>query len=264
MTTSAPVASGAGPRGSSADDHLTVPRTLADEHALLLAQVASRVGRVMAAREWPAAELRALASYLRAEVLRQAEDEEWLLFPARHTAQDFAQLARDHDRLRAGTEILEQAAAGAGSRSRAQVAAVSRDLLGHLKRHLAAEEQALVTADAPGQVPATTEPGSRQHGWYPLTEGSVIDLDAIPPGEVTDAVVDRIMRLRRGERLELRSSRDPEAVWQRIDQISPGRYGFAYQQDGPARWRVQVTRRPAAPQPAGAARASGLALRVGS
>jgi uncharacterized protein (DUF2249 family) len=264
MTTIEKAAIGVGLRGSSADDDLAVPRTLADEHALLLAQVASRAWRVLAAPQWPAAELRGLASYLRTEVLRQADDEEWLLFPARHAALDFARLARDHDRLRAGTEILEQAAAGTGLRSRAQVAAITRDLVGQLERHLAAELRALVTADAPDRVPATTEPGSRQHGWYPLTEGSVIDLDAIPRGEVTDAVADRIMRLRHGERVELRSGRDPEAVWQRIDQISPGRYGFAYLEDGPARWRVEVTCRPAAGRGAGVAKASGPALGVGS
>jgi uncharacterized protein (DUF2249 family) len=117
-----------------------------------------------------------------------------------------------------------------------------------LRDHLAAEEQALAAADVPDQVPATTEPGSRQHGWYPLTEGPVIDLDAIPAGEKTDAAVARLVRLHDGEQVELRSARDTEteAVWRRADQISPGGYGFAYLQDGPAQWRVQVTRRPAA------------------
>ena len=114
-----------------------------------------------------------------AEVLRQAGDEEWLLFPAGHPARGFARLERDHDRLRAGTEVLEQAAAGTGVHSRAQAAAVAR-----------------------------------------------------------------IMRLHSGEQVELRSARDPEAVWRRVDQIRPGGYGFAYLQDGPAQWRVQVMCRP--------------------
>nr|MDQ2876736.1 hemerythrin domain-containing protein [Actinomycetota bacterium] len=194
---------------------------------------------------WPARELAALAGYLRAEVLRQAGDEEWLLFPAR-PAPDFARLERDHERLRAGTEVLEQAAAGGGMHSRAQVAAVTRDILAQLRDHLAAEEQVLAAAE-PDQVPATTEPGSRQHGWYPLTEAPVIDLDSIPAGEKTDAAVARLVRLHGGEQVELRSARDTviEAVWRRADQISPGDWGFAYLQDGPARWRVQVTRRPA-------------------
>jgi uncharacterized protein (DUF2249 family) len=216
---------------------------------MLLAQVAVRARDVLTAAEdrWPARELAALAGYLRAEVLRQAGDEEWLLFPA-PAAPAFARLERDHERLRAGTEVLEQAAAGAGRHSSAQVVAVTRGILMQLRDHLAAEEQALAAADVPDQVPATTEPGSRQHGWYPLTEGPVIDLDAIPAGEKTDAAVARLVRLHDGEQVELRSARDTEteAVWRRADQISPGGYGFAYLQDGPAQWRVQVTRRPAA------------------
>ncbi|MGH3399526.1 MAG: hemerythrin domain-containing protein [Streptosporangiaceae bacterium] len=233
--------------GSAAGPRPGIPVTLADEHAVLLAQVAVRADDVVAAiadGRWPARELQGLAGYLRAEVLRQAGDEEWLLFPASHPAPGFARLERDHDRLRAGTEVLEQAAGGTGLHSRAQVAAVARDVLAQLELHLAREEQVLAAADAPDQVPATTEPGSRQHGWYPLTEGPVIDLEALPPGEKTDAAAARIMRLHAGEQVELRSASDPAPVWRRVDQLSPGGYGFAYLQDGPAQWRIQVTRRP--------------------
>lgn len=59
------------------------PLTLADEHALLLEQVAIRAEDVLAVAAqnlWPARELRRLLGYLRVEVLRQAEDEEMLLF----------------------------------------------------------------------------------------------------------------------------------------------------------------------------------------
>ena len=84
----------------------------------------------------------------------------------------------------------------------------------------------------------------RPRAWYPLTEGPVIDLDVLPSGQVTDAAVDRLLRLRRGEQVELRSGRDPWPVWQRMDDLVPGRYGFAYLKEGPDQWRVQVTRRP--------------------
>jgi hypothetical protein len=60
------------------------PQTLADEHMLLLGQVAVRAGELLAAAargRWPAAELAALTGYIRAEVLRQVADEEMLLFP---------------------------------------------------------------------------------------------------------------------------------------------------------------------------------------
>ena len=93
-------------------------------------------------------------------------------------------------------------------------------------------------------MPATTSPGTHQHRWYPLTEGPVVDLDALPPDEMTDAAVDRLQRLRAGERVEFRSSRDTAEIWQRMDQLESGAYGFYYLHDGPGEWRVQVTRRP--------------------
>lgn len=225
------------------------PQTLAEEHALLLAQVTLRARDVLTATaggRWPAWELQALAGYLRAEVLHHAEDEEWLLFPARHAPAAFARLGRDHVRLRAHVEALERAADGTGTHSRAEVAALTRDLLTQFERHLAAEQAALTSARAPDQVPPTTWPGSHQRRWYPLTEGPVIDLDALPAGEMCDAAVDRLRRLRGGEQVEFRSSRDTGEIWQRMNQLDSGSYGFYYLQDGPGEWRVQVTRRPPA------------------
>ncbi len=61
------------------------PLTLAEEHVLLLWQVTESAEKLLTAAErgrWPGAELAALAGYAEAEVLRQASDEEALLFPA--------------------------------------------------------------------------------------------------------------------------------------------------------------------------------------
>jgi uncharacterized protein (DUF2249 family) len=221
--------------------------TLADEHALLLQQVAARAGHLLTAiaeDRWPARELQALVGYLRAEVLRQAADQEWQ-FPARQAAEGFTALARDHARLREGTEVLAQAAAeGTGSRDR--LAAATRDLVAQLERHLAAEERLLAATGRPATAPGITAATGRRHEWYPLTNGPVIDLDALPAGQVTDATADRLLRLRAGEQVELRSGRDPWLVWRRMDGLLPGGYGFVYLQEGPPRWRVQVTRRAAA------------------
>ena len=55
------------------------PLTLAEEHMLLLWQVTARAEELLIATahgRWPAAELTALAGYAKAEVLRQAADEE--------------------------------------------------------------------------------------------------------------------------------------------------------------------------------------------
>lgn len=221
------------------------PLTLAEEHALLLEQVSARAEDVLTAIDggrWPAPELRALAGYLRAEVLRQAADQEWL-FPAHQPGDDFARLIREHVRLRAATEVLEQAASREGNSSLAQVADAIRDLLAQLEHHLATEEQVLAAAGQPGTVPGVSV--GRRHEWYPLTEGPVADLDRLPSGQAADAAVDRLLRLHRGEQVELRSSRDPWPVWQKMNDLYPGRYGFVYLQEGPGWWRVQVTRRAA-------------------
>ncbi len=119
------------------------PLTLAEEHALLLEQVTVRAEHVLAALDggrWPAPELRALAGYLRAEVLRQAADQEWR-FPAHQPGEDFARLVREHVRLRAATEVLEQAASSASASSPAQLTDVIRDLLAQLGHHLATKSR---------------------------------------------------------------------------------------------------------------------------
>jgi uncharacterized protein (DUF2249 family) len=221
--------------------------TLAGEHALLLEQVAVRARDLLAAiagGRWPARELQALVGYLRAEVLRQAADQE-RLFPVGQEAEGLARLTRDHVRLRAGTGVLERAAS-AGTGSRAELAAVTRSLLTQLEHHFAAEERLLTAAGRAGAAPGVTAATGRRHEWYPLTEGPVIDLDVLPSGQVADAAVDRLLRLRRGEHAEMRSGRDPWPVWRRMDGLCPGQYHFVYLQDGPRWWRVQVTRRPAA------------------
>ena len=121
------------------------PVTLAEQHVLLLAQVAARAEELLAAIAdggWPGVELAALADYAQAEVLRQASDEETLLFPAA-SAREAAGLARDHARLRSAAELLARAAAGEQPMSPGQVAIAARDFVALLERHLLAEESLL-------------------------------------------------------------------------------------------------------------------------
>ena len=154
---------------------------LADEHGQLLRQVAIRTDALLAAAAsggWPAEELHALLGYLSTEVLRQAADEEAFLFPAR-AGSGTSRLARDYARLRSGIEALQRAADGG---SLAVLASVTRDLLFQLEHHLAAEEAILAGPDGTGRTPATAALSGHPHEWYPLTEGPVIDLDALPRG----------------------------------------------------------------------------------
>ena len=221
------------------------PPGLADEHGQLLRQVTVRAEDLMAAAaggRWPAPELAALVGYLRSEILRQVTDEEILLFPAYGGTRERGQLAYDHARLRAGVEVLELAA-GNGGRSPAMLASAVTDLLRQLEAHLAAEETILAAPGRRDSAPATTALGARPHEWYPLTEGTIIDLDALPPDQAVAAAVQRLLRLGPGEHVELRSASDPLLVWRRTDEVAPRRCRFTYLENGPGRWRVQVTRR---------------------
>lgn len=219
--------------------------TLAEEHVLLLWQVTAGAEKLLTAAErgrWPGAELTALAGYAQAEVLRQATDEEALLFSSA-PAQTAAGLARDHVRLRAAAELLARAAAGEQAMSVAQVAAAVRGFVAQLERHMRIEEN-LLAPDRPSQaVPGTVQLGGRPHDWYPLTEGPVIDLDALPPDEAVAAAIDRLMRMRRGEQVELEAGVDLNPVWREVSEFNPGGYQFTVLQDGPPRWRMRVTRR---------------------
>jgi hypothetical protein len=92
----------------SAGPAVRSPLTLAEEHLLLLWQVTARAEELMAAIAdggWPGVELAALAGYAQAEVLRQASDEEALLFSAA-PAREVAGLPRDHARLRSAADLL--------------------------------------------------------------------------------------------------------------------------------------------------------------
>jgi uncharacterized protein (DUF2249 family) len=224
------------------------PLTLAEEHVLLLWQVTARAEELLTAAadgRWPGAELAALASYAQAEVLRQASDEEALLFPAA-PAREVAGLARDHARLRSAAERLARAAAGEQTMSAGQVAVAARDFAAQLERHLRVEENLLASGRTAQGVPGTVTLGGHPHEWYPLTEGPVVDLDALPQGQMVAAAVDRLLRMGRGEQVELVSGTDLNPVWREISELSPGGYRFTVVQDGPLRWRMQVTRRQAA------------------
>jgi len=230
-----------GPAGLAVRSSLT----LAEEHMLVLWQVTTSAEKLLSAAEhgrWPGAELMALAGYARAEVLRQASDEEALLFPA-VPAQIAAGLARDHVRLREAAELLTRAAAGEQPMTPAQLAAVVRGFVTQLQRHLRNEEGLLASGHGPQGVPATVTLGGHPHEWYLLTEGPVVDLDELPSEETVDAAVDRLLRMRRGEQVELQSATRLDQVRLELSDLTPDGYQFSVVEDGPDRWRMQVTRR---------------------
>lgn len=237
MNAESPAVRGGVPTRQSGD-------SLTGEHAQLLAQVSARARDLLAVTaqsRWPERELQALAAYLRAEVIRQIRDEERLLLPTYGTAPVLAWLTRDHARLRAAVDAMVSTAGGKRRCSVTRLATMTRDLITQLSDHFATEERLLAGLGAPAA--ATAALGAHPHRWYALTEGPVVDLDALPPAKATEAVTDRLRRLRRDEEIELRSGHDLSALCWWLSASGRGDYGFTYLREGPDQWHVRVTRR---------------------
>jgi len=226
-------------------------QTLVDEHRVLWHEVEVRRGEVLQALgdgKWPVSQISRLVDYLRFELLDQAVNEERLLFPltdGRLTDPRVAQLLEDHVDLRDATNALAGLAVlPEEAREPALVVTVLDNLAEVLDRHLAAEETILSRTGEWG-VSATRRP-FRSHEWYALTEGAVLDADALPREAATDLVLERLSRMRSGEQVEIRSSarlRDLEGAFRRRGMTAD--YGWSVDEDRPGRCRVRITRRPA-------------------
>jgi uncharacterized protein (DUF2249 family) len=228
------------------DDHWMGHHPLADEHAVLLQEVRRReraVRAALGAGGWPDREIEALVAYLRYEVLDQAANEERLLFPL--TSEGIAgkgmhALVEDHVQLRDLTDGLVAAGTAERRDPRALVGLLD-DVEALLDRHMRAE-QTLLSPTTTAGVESYRRP-FRCHLWFPLTEGSELDLDVLPPEFAHRAALERFSRLRPGERLRVRSGRELESLWNVLACGRPGEFGWAYLQEGPDQWRVEVTRR---------------------
>jgi uncharacterized protein (DUF2249 family) len=220
--------------------------TLRDEHDLLLREITARAEGVLSEADggrWPREQLYVLLDYLHLELLRHIVDEEWLLFRmSHHGPEDLAPLRQDHLDLRGTIEELADMAGRGADGSTTELSRTTRNLLVRLDEHIRAEHDLLIAHD---EAPSTASLGSRPHAWYDLTEGPIVDLADLPGPLGVDAVMSRLLRLRPGEQVELRSNTDPAPIWRRLAMGDPGGYGFSYLARGPAQWRVQITRRPA-------------------
>ena len=222
-------------------------RTLVGEHARLLRDVGRRAAPVLALAEvgvWPAGELRTLVGYLRTTVLRQASDEEVLLYPNSSSA-PFAELSADHVRLHALTEQLDRA--DATPCPVLELCALVDQLLTVLGRHLI-DEQAVLAA-LPGthaDVPSAAGLVAGTQAWLPANDEPVrILLDALPEEKAVQLCIERLLRLRPGQTAEIRSSEDGglRRVCEWMHNFDSSRYGIAHIHAGPTQSGIQVTRR---------------------
>jgi uncharacterized protein (DUF2249 family) len=233
---------------SSRDKHWVGEHPLADEHAVLLHEVHDRGRMIRAAlseRRWPDHEVAGLVDYLRYEVLDQAVTTERLLFPliGKGLADSgIHQLVNDHVHLRELADQLANVATANGVRSGAGDLVQLLDALDEfLDRHMRTEET-LLAATTPAGVESLRQP-FRCHLWFPLTEGPEVDLDVLPREFAHRAALERFSRLRPGEKLHLRSNCELDGLWNVLSGGRPGEYGWAYLEEGPKRWRAEVTRR---------------------
>ena|SRR5688572_25691203 len=233
---------------AAADEHWRGHHPLADEHAVLLAEVHLReraVRTALGTGRWPDREIDGLVDYLRYEVLDQATNEEFLLFP--HVSKGVADgrvqaLVADHAHLREVTELLAATRTGDGSGDEtATLVELLDDLEESLDRHTRAEQAVLSPAITDG-VEALRHP-FRCHLWFPVTEGMELDLDALPCEFAHRAALERFSRMRPGQRLLVRSSSEVESLWNLLACSRPGEFGWAYLDEGPEQWRAEVTRR---------------------
>lgn len=206
MTTSTAIA----PRAPSTSSPLAPPALLADEHRALLRDVQRRTDAAVALLDehvWPGAELDTLVRYLHAAVLRQASDEEVLLYP-RGSAAPLAELSEDHVRLHELTGRLEQAEVQSCSlpELRARLAL----LLTVLERHLRSEQAMLASLpDIFSAPPSTASAAAATSSWLPFTgEPVCIDLGADPSDDAVQTCLERLLRLRPGERADVRSGEE--------------------------------------------------------
>ena len=235
-------------RSSVAMAHDVDNHVLADEHAVLLHEVRLRgrlVRAALGAGRWPQAEVDALVTYLRFEVLDQAVAEERLLFPSTERGladPRVSRLVAEHTALR---DLTHRLAASSGPGSDQGDLRLLVDLLDDLDEllvtHMRAEEAVLSTATTDG-VESRRRP-FRCHTWFPVTEGPEIDLDALPRAYATSAVLERFSRMRPGERVLLRASWDLDGLAGLVARAWPGEFGWACVEAGPGRWLAEVTRR---------------------
>lgn len=193
-------------------------RTLTAEHRRLrrdLFRRADPVRALIAAHVWPDAELASLIRFVRTEVLRQASDEEVLLYP-NGAAGPFSELSAEHGHLLGLTDRLERA--DPASYSLSELGRLVDDLLVVFEHHLHAEEAALSAlgglagpADIPPEVPAAADVRSGARAWLAPDDTPVlIRLDALPQDRAIQLCIERLLRLRAGQSADVRSSHDAE------------------------------------------------------
>ena len=77
-----------------------------------------------------------------------------------------------------------------------------------------------------------------------------IDVRTIAPRDRHPTIFTTFAQLQAGEALELVNDHDPQPLYWQFEAQLPGQFGWDYLEQGPATWRVAITRKaPAVPAP---------------
>jgi uncharacterized protein (DUF2249 family) len=212
------------------------PAPLVDEHSVLLWQVCAHADELSEAVGSEAdftAALHGMLTFLHYRLLPYLLAEESRLQPAQLRDGHMARLlVTDHQRLRSGVENLES------SRTRGLASLAAAALANQLDRHLRREESWVVDARA------GSDSGVDIEDWEVLLRFSdAVDMDSLPTSSGEDLVLRRLQAMRYGETLRLQATRNLHDLWRRHQAIDPGSHAWVYEEDGPTRWDVRVTRR---------------------
>jgi uncharacterized protein (DUF2249 family) len=225
------------------DDHV-----LADEHDVLLEEVRLRgrlVRAALGAGRWPVGEVDGLVAYLRFEVLDQTVAEERLLFPPTVAGTEDPRISRlraDHVALRDLTQRLAVTGSGDPGQDGLPVLVELLDDLDELLRNHMRAEEVLLAATTTDGVETRRSP-FRCHTWFSVTEGPEVDLGALPREHAVGAALERLSRMRAGERLVVRAAWDLNGLAGLVARAWPQEFGWACLDDGPDRWCAEITRR---------------------
>jgi uncharacterized protein (DUF2249 family) len=208
---------------------------IADEHSVLLWQACAYADDLTDAagtgrRLGPAHD--AMLGFLHYRLLPYLSAEELRLPPARLRDEHMLPLLlTDHERLRADVENVET------SRTRRLLSLAAAALVDRLDRHVRREQSWVKHPDP------DAEPSDEADWALPLLLEAEIDLDAVAPGQRTRLLRRRLGWMRPGEVVHVESAADLHSEWRRHQAASPHSHVWTYEQDGPVRWRVRVTRR---------------------
>jgi uncharacterized protein (DUF2249 family) len=213
------------------------PRTLADEHSVLLWQTCAFADELVDATGARGTLLPAydrMLGFLHHRLLPYLGAEERRLPTGELRDGHLAGiLLADHDRIRADVENVEAA------RTRRLLSIATSALVTRLDRHVQ-REASWVSADA-----QAVDDVELSVWMAPILLADEIDLDALPHDVSDRLVLARLRQLRPGDTVRLRAAHDLHPVWVHLQRLTPGEHAWAYDEQGPEVWTATIRRRSA-------------------